>query len=111
MAIFILMKSIHEREDQGVVCQEVVGTYAGAVKVDSTVPEAVQEAVEDWIINYLKHLDPKCDFAFKQAKCKDENVFMSFDLLEPVEDEEHEVFESLYVYPLRAALYKESQNA
>lgn len=111
MAIFVLMKSIAEKEDQGVSCQEVVGSYAGAIKVSSTDLSAIQIAVEDWVIKYLKHLDPDCDFAFKLAKCEDNNVVIAFDLLEPIEDEEHEVFETIYVYPLKGSLYEENKDA
>lgn len=111
MAIFVLMKSIAEREDQGVSCQEVTGTYAGAIKVGSTDPNAIQIAVEDWVIKYLKHLDSDCDFAFKPARCTDENVVVAFDLLEPVDDEEHEVFETIYAFPLKGNLYEENKDA
>lgn len=103
MAIYVVIKTISERSSHGEDCNEVVGLYAGALKVDST--QTFDSQAERWIIEYLEHLDPGSNkFAFKRRSCSDSNVKACFDLLEEGYYGGLVPFETVYFYPLKAHL-------
>lgn len=103
MPLFVIMKTINEREDQGESCNEVVGLYAGALKVEQSSRESLESAAEKWIIEYLKFLDPNHKFAFKEVHSGDPDVVLTYNLLEDPEDSS-ESFETIYVYPLKLSM-------
>lgn len=100
MAIYVIMKTIDDRPEQGESCNEVVGIYAGAVQTKTEAQDELKGKAVEWIKDYLHFIDPTQELQYSLVICSDHNVLLAFDLLEG-----EQVFETIYFYRLRKRLY------
>lgn len=112
MRTFIILKTLEENEATRIYCEEVVGIYAGAIKAESSKLDDVRKAAEVWVDEYCKRLmgedfdDADADpIDFEETECDDENVVLCYEILQCFNDNDNaELIETLYFYPLKARL-------
>lgn len=105
MATYILIKVLWEDDTQGEDCNEIIGSYAGAIKSESRNNDDLCKAACEWISDYFASLSLNTKYMFKKRKCSDSDVVACFDLYEDESDPDSH-FESLYLYPLVSTLIK-----
>lgn len=98
----IVLKRIHDNDQTGVVCKEVIGIYTTSITITDYDVTKCKIQAKPWLNRYLKHLDPDTELGYRAIACDDLNCVFAYELFEVYEDEddpskqEFVPFETLY---------------